>query len=262
MKCRNFCLLAGLAVAGCATAVTPDSSSAPATQAANPDAGDPAPDYGSGSGDDGTGTTGDDAGTTTQDSGTTPQDGGKTTQDSGNPPPPPPPPPTTPMPSAGEIAISEVMYNPSGSEPDEEWIEITNLASAARSLSGLTLTDGSGSTHTIASSPAVVIQPGAYVVLARNKATATSAGVPAAAIVYQYASITLANGSTGGITIKNGTTTLASVPFGQWTAALNGESISLKNMTAPGTAGSWCFSPSEWGTATDYGTPGAASDCP
>src|SRR5262245_45875966 len=55
--------------------------------------------------------------------------------DASTPPPPPPAPPQTDAgtkttsaakPAAGEVVITEVMFNPSGPEPKSEWIELTN----------------------------------------------------------------------------------------------------------------------------------------
>lgn len=196
------------------------------------------------------------------DGGTTPSN--PSGSDSGSTPPPNnPPPPSAPQAGAGDIVVSEVMYNPSGAEPDTEWFEIRGTGSSAVALDGLTIVDGSGSSHTISGGATpIVVNPGAYVVLARNKAAATTAGVPASAIVYQYAGVTLANGSTGHLTIKAGSTAIADVPFGSWTAASNGESIELSTGMPPATAGDWCFAGSSWSTGSDLGTPGAASDCP
>jgi hypothetical protein len=200
-----------------------------------------------------------DTGTPATDAGA-PTDAGSVKADTGVTP--PPPPASTPQFASGEILVTEILYNPSGSEPDEEWFEITNRATAARSLNGLVLADGSGNAYTIPATPALDVPAGGYVILARNKAVAITAGVPSAKIIHEYSLLTLANGTTGGLSIKKGTTTLATVPFGQWSAALNGESIQLKTMTAPTAAGSWCFSSTPWSAVSDYGTPGQAADCP
>jgi hypothetical protein len=253
-------LAAALALAACAYGNPPDASGG-SSKAEPKAADDVTPDSG-----------GYDPVTTDDDAGTaTPGDGGTTGNDAGSPSDsgakadtatPPPPPPVTAQFGAGELLISEVLYNPSGSEPDEEWFEVTNRATSARSLNGLVITDGSGNSYTIPATPALDVAAQSYVVLARNKAVAISVGVPAAMIVHEYVGLTLANGTTGGLTIKKGTTTLASVPFGQWSAAFNGESIQLKTLTAPNTAGSWCFSSNAWSSGADMGTPGQQADCP
>ena len=168
-------------------------------------------------------------------------------------------------PAQGELLITEVMYNPTTAEPDTEWFEVTNTASGPRLLSGLTLADGSGHSETIGSAPAVA--PGAYVVLARSKASATgTAKVPAASIVYEYATLTLANSTTGAITIKDGATTIAQSPYGNFaisSTAATANSIQLKALayTAESTASNWCLSKTAWASGSDNGSPGTALNC-
>jgi hypothetical protein len=170
---------------------------------------------------------------------------------------------TATKPGQAEILVTEVMFNPSTTEPDTEWLEVYNAATGPRSLNGLTLADGSGHSESIAASPAVVVQPGAYAVLARSKASATAAGVPAAAILYEYATLTLANGSTGLVTLSDGATTIAQSPFGTFGMSVSGESIQLKTLTYAdeSKSASWCLSTIPWATGSDKGTPGAAQKC-
>jgi len=181
----------------------------------------------------------------------------------------PPTPPALPKPAAGEILITEIMYSTFTPEPASEWIEIYSKATSVRSLSGLTLKDGGGRTHVIAAG--LTIAPGAYVILSRNEAAAIAAKVPAGAIVYEYgtglpdnAGIILANGSTGGLSLLDGTTTLVSVPYGPWFSQSGGSSIQLKAL-APAqesTSAGWCLSLNLWTTGSAKGTPGSADDCP
>jgi Lamin Tail Domain len=187
-------------------------------------------------------------------------------------PPPPPPPPGVSKPKAGEVIISELLYDPSGTEPDNEWIELFNTTAADKLLTGLVLTDGGGRTHTIGG-PQVVIPAGAYVLLARSKAAASAAKVSATAILYEYGAglattdgILLANGSTGGLTLADGATQIAQAPYGGWFTQTSpgGHSIELKGTTGAqaGVAAGWCLASKTWATGSDQGTPGAASDCP
>jgi hypothetical protein len=180
-------------------------------------------------------------------------------------------PPAAPKPAAGEVLVTEVMYNPSGTEPDAEWIEVYNAASGPRTLTGLVLRDGGGRTHTIGGS--VVLAAGRYAVLARSTAAATAAKVPASAIVYEYgagqqpqAGILLANGATGAIALLNGSATIATATYGSFfgSQAVTGRSVQLKVLTASAAtnAASWCLSSTVWATGADRGTPGAGSDCP
>jgi hypothetical protein len=181
--------------------------------------------------------------------------------------------PTTPAPkpTAGEVLVTEVMFNPSGSEPDAEWIEVYNAASSPRALTGLVLRDGGGRAHTIGGN--VVLGAGRYGVLARLTTAAVLAKVPLAAILYEYgagaaptAGVLLANGSTGAITLLNGSTTVAAASYGAFfgTQILTGRSAQLKTLTASAAASAagWCLSSAIWAAGSDRGTPGAPSDCP
>ncbi len=174
----------------------------------------------------------------------------------------------TDTPTAGQVLISEVMYNPSGAEPDNEWLEVTNVTTASKNLSGLVLKDGGSHTHTISGS--VVVAPGAYVVLARSRAAAVAAKVPTASIVYEYggtvatAGIQLGNGTTGAIGLYNGTTLIGGANYGALLSSASAQSIELKTLTAAAstTAAGWCLAHATWVTGSDKGTPGAANDCP
>ena len=176
---------------------------------------------------------------------------------------------SVPPPVAGELVITEVMYDPSGTEPGEEWFELHNEASAARLLSGLVLLDGGGRTHTIGGQ--IVIDAGAYVVLARDKSGAVAAKVPASAIAYEYGAglastdgILLANGASGTIAVHAGSVVIASVAYGGWftESGSGGQSIELRGSSESGHASGWCLAPSAWASGADHGTPGAANDCP
>jgi hypothetical protein len=177
--------------------------------------------------------------------------------------------PGVPLPSPGEVAITEVMLSPSGPEPDSEWFEIYNLASSPRLLSGLTLEDGYGDTHVIASAPPVVIPPGAYGVLVRDPAGAAQSLVPSSAILYAYgtglssdAGIELDAGPAGDLSLWSGDTRLVDVPYGMWDASWPGQSIELATPQADATdPAQWCVAQFPWMTGSDDGTPGAPSDC-
>ena len=181
-----------------------------------------------------------------------------------------PPPPVVPKPASGEVLITEVMYTTAGPEPASEWIELHSLATSSRTLAGLILKDGGGRTHVIVGP--LTIAPNAWVVLARNKAGAIAAKVPAAAIVYEYGAglsdnvgVVLANGATGGVSLLNGATVITAAPYGGWfSGGVGGSSVQLKAMdgTQSSAKASWCLSPTAWSTGSEKGTPGSACDCP
>jgi hypothetical protein len=180
--------------------------------------------------------------------------------------------PTTtsaPTPTQGEVLITELMYDSSGPEPDGEWFELYNTASSTRSLGGLTLVDGGNRTHTIQSG--TTIGAGEYVVFVRNRSMATAEKVPGASSAYEYggglsatSGIVLANGTTGSLALKDGTTIIAQADYGGWFTSSSGTSIQMKTLSYASGASktSWCQSPNTWSGSTDKGTPGQPSDCP
>lgn len=48
---------------------------------------------------------------------------------------------------AGDLVISEIMYNPASAEDDWEWVEVANTGSTAVSLSGWVLDDHNSDAH-------------------------------------------------------------------------------------------------------------------
>lgn len=172
-------------------------------------------------------------------------------------------------PAQGEVVISEVMFDPSTTEPPSEWIEVHNTSSSPKLLSGLTIVDGGNRTHVIGGN--VVVAPSAYVILARSTAAAVAAKVPAGAIAYEYGAgladnvgVQLANGTTGGVFLKDGTNVIAQADYGGWFTPSGGSSVELKTLTfaAAAQSTSWCLAANAWTTGADKGTPGAANDCP
>jgi hypothetical protein len=197
----------------------------------------------SSTGDDG----GVDAGTDANDSGPLRNDAGT---DSG----------TATKPTQGDVLITEVMFNPSTTEPDTEWFEVYNAASSPRDIGGLVMGDGTRS-ETIAGS--VVIAPGAYVVLANKN---IGSAVPAATVAYHYASLILANSSSASnVSLTSGTTTIAQAPYGNFSSSIkaSGSSIELQTLTYAGesSTAAWCESTLTWSGSVDKGTPGAATKC-
>jgi hypothetical protein len=182
-------------------------------------------------------------------------------------------PPGVDKPGVGDVLITEVMYDPSGTEPDEEWIELYNASRAPHLLNGLSLKDGGNRTVTIGSPSPLVLSPGQYVVLVRDTAAATAAKVPLGAILLEYGAgiavsqgVLLANGTGGAIWLMDGTTTISGAQYGGWFTQTSpgGSSIQLGTLTlvASGQQASWCLSQNAWSTGADNGTPGAKGDCP
>jgi hypothetical protein len=127
----------------------------------------------------------------------------------------------TPRAARGDIVITEIMFDPSGPEPANEWIEVWNGRSSARSLAGLTMRDGAERTHVIEGE--VAVAPNGYVVLVRDREAAVAAGVPAAAIVYEYGAaltssegVQLSNGASGAVALFDGESEVTSVAYGKY----------------------------------------------
>ncbi|HVJ88838.1 MAG TPA: lamin tail domain-containing protein, partial [Labilithrix sp.] len=172
-------------------------------------------------------------------------------------------------PTQGEVLITELMFDPVGSEPANEWFELHNKANGPRTLTGLTIVDGGDRTHVIGAG--VTIAAGAYVVFVRDKSAALAAKIPAAAIAYEYgaglsdsAGILLANGATGSLRLRNGATTIAQASYGGWFSQVSGSSIQLETLTyaAGSQSAQWCVSVHNWANGAQKGSPGAPSNCP
>jgi cysteine-rich repeat protein len=91
--------------------------------------------------------------------------------------------------NAGDIVITEIMQNPACvSDTAGEWFEIKNVSDRKLVLKGWRIYDKGTDKHVI--NQAVVIEPGAFAVLCRNKDSSTNGGV---ACAYQWAGFQLGN---------------------------------------------------------------------
>ncbi len=172
---------------------------------------------------------------------------------------------TTPA-GPGDVVLSEIMFDPSGAEPQQEWVEIYNTTPGAKSLAGLSLVDNGGRSHTIASG--VTVSGHGFVVLVHDHTGALAAALPGAGSLYEYGADgggpLLANSAQASIALMKGSTSIVNVPYGGFSIGSNGASIQLKTLTAAASASkaSWCESLHPWPGGGDKGTPAAANDCP
>jgi hypothetical protein len=66
------------------------------------------------------------------------------------------------------------------------------------------------------------------------------------------------------VSLWNGNTKLANVPYGSWGVVSLGQSIEIGALRYAGSdqPGSFCLARYPWAVGADDGTPGAPSDCP
>ncbi|RMF07584.1 MAG: T9SS C-terminal target domain-containing protein [Candidatus Neomarinimicrobiota bacterium] len=94
--------------------------------------------------------------------------------------------------SSYQVVVSEIMPNPAAvSDSYGEWIELYNNDTVAVDLTGWTLADGGVDHHVIApASGSLMLQPGGYLVCARNGDPNSNGGVP---VDYELSSFLLSN---------------------------------------------------------------------
>ncbi len=95
------------------------------------------------------------------------------------------------VPVPGEILITEFMSNPSVvSDTKGEWVELLNTSDKFLLLNGLTISDLGSNKHTINSDNDVILEPGAFFILARNEDPNENGGVTPD---YIYSNFSLGN---------------------------------------------------------------------
>ena len=189
-------------------------------------------------------------------------------------------PPVGERPKTGELFITEIMYDPSGNEPTDEWFEVFSIATKPVTLNGMFIKDGASRVHVLGPIPAMTLAPNQHMVLVRNRPAAIAAGVPSASIIGEYGTgdsdtggILLTNATTGALSLLDGATEIVSVPYGGFNfvqAAPGGASLQLKVPIAAQAklATGWCLSVTVWAgqpaikNPKDKGSPGAVSNCP
>ena len=164
-------------------------------------------------------------------------------------------------PKAGDLALNEVMFNPSGTETEQEWIEL--LAMADVDLNDLELgkvKDGLAlpPAFTITSADCLKVKKGDIVVLAREAGKDLNGGLPEGSVAYDGLSMTNSNGN--GVWIGVG----GVVDQVSWTTSKNGYSYARD----PTQKDLWCDAADadHYGWVTDkdgnpelFGTPGEAN---
>ena len=156
------------------------------------------------------------------------------------------------------LLITEFLADPKAVKDEAgEWLELYNADTVAVNLNGWTLADLDSDRHIIAQD--LLIQPGQYLVLARNGDAATNGGVTAA---YVYQSIALANSSDELILLAPDGAETDRVVWGDSAMIAVKAGASVQRTTLE-TSPLWENSQDPWpGSAGDKGSPGMAYQPP
>jgi hypothetical protein len=157
-------------------------------------------------------------------------------------------------PAAGEIVINEIMYDPSGTDPDAEWFEVYNTTASPLSLAGCIISEVATATHMIT---ALLVPANGYAVLGRS---AMASGFTPN---YVYSGVALNNSGGDAVVLTCATVEIDRVAFDGGTLFPDptNRSLSLdpgsQNATDNDAGANWCASPYRGGSynAVDLGTP-------
>jgi hypothetical protein len=159
--------------------------------------------------------------------------------------------------AVGDLVINEILQNPLGSEPAEEWFEVWVASPIPVDLEGLVVQDDGTDRFTVTGS--LVVWPGDYVVFGKTASDWVD---------YAYTSATfyLGNGSDEVFLVASGTV-IDSVAYdnGATFPDPSGASMNLDpdfmNATDNNLGAHWCTSTTTWTTSyPDRGSPGAANE--
>ena len=161
-----------------------------------------------------------------------------------------------------EIVINEIMQNPSAvGDSAGEWLEVYNPTGSAIDIDGWTLQDDDFDSHVITSGGPLLVPAGGFLVLGRNADSGSNGGV---SVDYQYSGFFLGNGGDEVVLLDAFATEVDRVNYdgGPAFPDPNGASMALTSPLADNNVGgNWCTASTPYG-AGDFGTPGAANDCP
>jgi hypothetical protein len=163
--------------------------------------------------------------------------------------------PATPLP---QLYISEFLADPKAVNDEAgEWLELYNADALTVNLRGWLLVDLGSDRHTI--NVDLLIEPGQYLVLARNSDTATNGGVLSS---YRYTNLTLANSSDELLLLAPDESVVDRAQWGAGTVLSSKAGASLQRLLS-GSGSDWATSSAPWlGSSGDLGTPGSAYQPP
>lgn len=171
----------------------------------------------------------------------------------------------------GALVINEVMANPSGTEPTNEWFEIYNAGAVTVNLSGWKVFSrvGTGTnteSYTVAAD--FLVPPGAYAVIARDTSTANLG--EDATLKTPYGVAQLANNNSDWLELRDPSGAIVDhVDWGSPGPTTDGVSRELINpaldnsvMTGPGAGANWQNGTQPFGARGDRGSPGRENPIP
>ena len=158
--------------------------------------------------------------------------------------------------NAGDIIITEILQNPTGTDANGEYFELYNTTSSTININGWTIKDNGTESHIIDNGGPLEILAGGYVSLGRNGDTTINGNITHD---YIYSNFALGNGDDEIILEAPNATIIDQVYYDESGSNAfpdpNGPSMQLDinsyNATDNDTGSNWCAS------SDNYGTPGA-----
>lgn len=155
--------------------------------------------------------------------------------------------------SLSQLLISEVMANPSAvGDTSGEWFELYNPTTLAVDLNGIILMDNGSNRHVIDNGGALLINPGDYLVLARNGDTTVNGGLVAD---YAYGSGFSMTNTSDAIILTDAVSQVLRLEYSSGFAVTG---VSRELTFAGGTEADYSLALISYG-AGDLGTPGFGS---
>ncbi len=166
------------------------------------------------------------------------------------------------VPASAQVVINEIMQNPAAvGDSAGEWFEIHNPTGGAVDVEGWTVADNGSDSFLIANGGPLLIPAGGYLVLGNNDDSGTNGGVT---VDYEFSGMFIGNGADELVLFDH---TLTEIDRVEWDGGPafpdpNGASMALRSPGLDNNVGAnWCTASTPFGDG-DFGTPGAANDCP